>query len=301
MTTEQYLKRLTSITTWQRGGVRAPHKPLLILLTLSQLLQGHARLRPTQDIFGQLLDLLRTFGPPRKIHHPEQPMARLPKERLWEIRGLQGDIFAYSGKQVDRKTLNGDGVTAGFPEDVHDLLSADPACVKFTIEHLLQTHFPESLHEEILDALQLKELPLAEQAGKERKPAVVRDPAFRHNVIKAYERRCAICDFDIRIQDQMMGLEAAHIRWRASGGPDIVTNGLALCVVHHRALDRGGISLDRDLKVLVSEDLYGVSEAWDFWFSRFENRPIRPPRNERNLPHPDYIDWHRREVFRETE
>lgn len=54
--------------------------------------------------------------------------------------------------------------------------------------------------------------------------------------------------------------------WHAAGGPDRVRNGLALCKLHHHALDRGAIGLtpfgDHRLKVLVSQDLSGTSEAF---------------------------------------
>ena len=37
----------------------------------------------------------------------------------------------------------------------------------------------------------------------------------------------------------VFGLEAAHITWHAGDGPDLVPNGLVLCTLHHKALDRG--------------------------------------------------------------
>jgi putative restriction endonuclease len=36
-----------------------------------------------------------------------------------------------------------------------------------------------------------------------------------------------------------VGIEAAHIRWFNFGGPDELTNGLALCFRYHKHLDRG--------------------------------------------------------------
>ena len=41
-----------------------------------------------------------------------------------------------------------------------------------------------------------------------------------------------------------MGIEAAHIRWFNLCGPDVPDNGLALCALHYKLLDRGALGLD---------------------------------------------------------
>ena len=37
---EQLRERIRHLNTWKKGGQRAPHKPLLLLLALSRLSQG---------------------------------------------------------------------------------------------------------------------------------------------------------------------------------------------------------------------------------------------------------------------
>jgi putative restriction endonuclease len=39
-------------------------------------------------------------------------------------------------------------------------------------------------------------------------------------VLTAYEFRCAVCGFDVRLGAASIALDAAHIRWRQAGGPD---------------------------------------------------------------------------------
>ena len=53
-----------------------------------------------------------------------------------------------------------------------------------------------------------------------------------------------MCEYDIRFGDRLPGLEAAHIRWHSHDGRDVVSNGLALCGVHHKALDLGAMGLE---------------------------------------------------------
>lgn len=57
-------------------------------------------------------------------------------------------------------------------------------------------------------------------------------PFFRRDVIAAYTSRCALC----RLGHPEL-LDAAHIKRDVEGGPPVVTNGMAMCAIHHRAFD----------------------------------------------------------------
>lgn len=129
-------------------------------------------------------------------------------------------------------------------------------------------------------------------------PAGPRDPAFRRDVLRAYRRRCAVCSFDARLGDALVGLEAAHIQWHQAGGPPRVTNGLALCSLHHKLFDRGVFTLDDDRRVVVSEELSG-SAATEAWMIRFHGQPIVGPSAPGQRADPAFLAWHRWEVFRE--
>jgi putative restriction endonuclease len=72
----------------------------------------------------------------------------------------------------------------------------------------------------------------------------IRDPDFRHRILEADERTCAICGYQIRREDQIIGLEAAHIKWHQLKEPDIEQNGIAMCTMHHRLFDYGLFGID---------------------------------------------------------
>ena len=57
--------------------------------------------------------------------------------------------------------------------------------------------------------------------------------AIRAKVLLAYQYRCAVCGHDLRMGQQSIGLEAAHIKWFQANGPDEVPNGIAMCSLHH--------------------------------------------------------------------
>src|SRR4051812_17295332 len=71
--TDETLRRFRHLNVWKRGDIRAPHKPLLVLLALGRLQAGSDRLLPFEEIEQPLSRLLEDFGPPRKSPHPELP------------------------------------------------------------------------------------------------------------------------------------------------------------------------------------------------------------------------------------
>lgn len=79
----------------------------------------------------------------------------------------------------------------------------------------------------------------------------VHQPLFRAQIIKAYERRCAIC----RLNHAEL-LDAAHIIPDADvGGTASIPNGMALCKIHHAAYDRNFLGIDADYRVHIDEEL----------------------------------------------
>ncbi len=163
-------------------------------------------------------------------------------------------------------------------------------------QRLLEGHFPESLHDEIRDAVGIPRNWVVRDAPLSPR----RDQAFRNEVLCQYQGRCAVCDFDVRLGEDLIGLEAAHIKWHAAGGPDEVANGLALCGLYHKAFDKGALGLKADecsgYKVLVSSDIKGQSAQR--WFLDYHKTPLRKPRNRCLGPDPSFVKWHEKEVFR---
>lgn len=293
MKRHEFLDRLDHLNVWKRVGQRAPHKPLLLLLALGRVLAGEPRLGGYRDdIDGPLGDLLDRFGPPRRAHHPELPFVHLRSDGLWEIP--KHEPMTPRGA-VDKRRLVERNVPGGLPQSVHALLQADRALVQQAAKRLLDGHFPASLHDDIRRAVGIPRDAVLRDA------ALARDPAFRRDVLRVYERRCAVCDFDVRLGNDPIGLEAAHIKWHAAGGPDAVPNGLALCGFHHKAFDRGALGLTAaaggDYVVLISSEVNGLS-APVRWLLDFHAKPLRRPQSPDYTPDPAFVDWHRREVFR---
>ena len=197
-------------------------------------------------------------------------------------------------------------ITGGFRQDVHDLLCRHPELVSRAARLILSEHFPPSIHQDILDALRLSAEPPSHgldesmpRRGRKVREYTPRDRRFRKRVLEAYEKRCAVCKYDIRFGDRLLGLEAAHIRWHSHDGQDVVPNGLALCSLHHKALDLGAMGLEvkgGGFRILVSGRVRGRSPAARRLVG-LRGRGIRLPVRAKDAPDRGFVEWHRVEVF----
>lgn len=76
-------------------------------------------------------------------------------------------------------------------------------------------------------------------------------PEFRARVLTAYESRCAVC-----VLKKVPLLDAAHITADSSAqGLPVVTNGLALCKIHHAAYDEHILGISPDYVVHINGEV----------------------------------------------
>jgi putative restriction endonuclease len=121
-----------------------------------------------------------------------------------------------------------------------------------------------------------------------------REAAFSSAVRAAYSNTCAMTGLRIINGGGRPEVQAAHIRPVAFSGPDSVRNGIALSGTIHWMFDRGLLSLDDDLTILMAKDkvpdtvrrLIGPETKL-----RFPSRP-------EYRPHPQFLAYHRNTVFR---
>ena len=282
-------RRVEQIGQWQRGAERAPHKPLLLLYAIGRVARGEPRIVRYAAAEPALRRLLEQFGAPGRRPAPEYPFWYLQNDGLWELEGAAEELPRRSGTKEPRVSALRAGVAGGLPQWAFTVLGSDRRLRARIVRYLLARNFPRSLHGDLCAELGL---PSVSVAGRRR------DAQFRQDVLRAYRSRCAICGFDVRLCHQPFGVDAAHVMWWQAGGPCEAANGLALCAVHHRALDRGAIGVSQDRRILVSLDLSG-DEAWlERMFYAFSGRPLGEPQRREERPDERFAAWHRREVFR---
>lgn len=291
MNAQELLTRITALNVWKKGDQRAPHKPLLLLLALGRIHADLPRLIPFDQIDAKLTQLLQDFGPSRASYYPELPFWHLQSDLIWEMPCSTGVLTA-SGS-ISKKYLRDNHVEAGFTQEVYDLLKTNAELLQQVAIQLLEDNFPPSVHQDILDEVGLDFEAIPQLTTQKR---AKRDPTFRRRILEAYDYRCAICNFSVRMENTPIALEAAHIKWFQAGGPDIESNGLALCSLHHKLLDRGALAISNEQKIMVSEKANGHG-GFQEWVLNFDGKALLKPRNSLYTPKTEFTDWHIREVF----
>jgi len=191
-------------------GKRAPHKPLLILLALAQIQQTKKQYIPYETIDNELRELLIDFGPLRKHYQPDLPFYHLQNDALWEIKGhtQRDEEYLTNLSSPSRKYFLKNKIMGGFPDKIYSELIKNQNKINEIAEYLLNIHFPESYHEDILSAIGLN----LDQKENRR-----RDPKFRQEILVAYEYKCAICGFSsllnikFTVQDWLVTSFVGHI------------------------------------------------------------------------------------------
>lgn len=279
-----------NVAVWKKGSQRAPHKPLLLLYALGKCQRGEGRRIPFLEVEEKLVGLLAEYGPYRKNYHPEYPFMRLRNDGIWDIDGPEEALPALQIPDVKKSLLRKHHVNGGLKEEIYTYLASDRELFSEIVAIILNANFPETIHEDILQSVGI-EMERIAHVG------TVRDPRFRERILRAYEYQCAVCGYNVRVGNFPVGLEAAHIKWFQAGGPDVEQNGLALCSLHHKLFDRGVFTIQKELKVQVSEDANGTKGLTE-WLLVFNGKAIKPPQRPAYCPQPEYLQWHDREVFR---
>ena len=300
MNAHDILERFQTLRTWRNRDHRAPHKPLLIIWMIGRCLNGESRLAPFELVDFELTRLLQRFGPAAQSPNTHYPFWRLQNDEVWEI-DRPHLVGTTSSGNAHRNDLVRHDIHGGLKRTDYDELRNDPAKGLQIASSLLAAHFPESLHDEILratgfdDAWQKLGGPhIIDYVWTRRRK---RDNVFRSQVLDAYSNRCAICEFNVRVNESPIAIEAAHIRWHSCDGPDETRNGLALCSLHHKLFDYGAFTVLPDLRVYVSNAAEG--QGWDEFLGQYHESTLRVvPALTDNQPAQEFLRWHGLQVFR---
>jgi putative restriction endonuclease len=304
----QVLEAFDSIRRGQRAGTYSPHKPLLIMLALARVQRGDQRLVAFADIEELLKQLLTEFGPSsaaKSRHYPFWHLATDGRGALWELNGPRQILERSAGVTPTLGELREHHIKAGFPPDIDEALRHFPGLLEAVASRMLNTYFPDTLHADIVAALGLnldgiRELRNSATAADDYIATArrKRDPAFRDRVLRAYEFRCCVCGFDLRIGHTPAGLEAAHIKWHHVGGPDIEPNGLSLCALHHKLFDLGAFTVEPSERRVVFSQLAISGARGTTGELQFHGRTIHAPQHDGLMPAAEFLNWNVTNVFK---
>jgi putative restriction endonuclease len=152
MTNAEVLGLFAALGVWNQGSQRAPHKPLLVPYALGCWARGATSIS-FESVEEPLSGLLKEFGPPRKATHPEYPFWRLQTDKVWVVTTDTELAAAQKATGPSKGELLRTKARGRFSPDVQSAFRQDPALVRAIANSILQAHFPESLHQDILSSV----------------------------------------------------------------------------------------------------------------------------------------------------
>ncbi len=295
MTNDEVIQAFNGIRVWQSGDRRAVHKPLLVLLALSRVNASTEQTIDWNDAEPLLKELLEEFGPNGSANTRHYPFWHLQTDGLWQLEGPANILNRPPGATPTLTELRQNHVRGGFTWSIYSALTSKPDLIATVAQRIVDAHFPETIRGDVLDAVGLAG---AETMEACKNPQRRRDPTFRARVLLAYQYRCAVCGHDLRMGQQSIGLEAAHIKWFQANGADEVPNGIAMCSLHHKVFDLGAFKILPETYLIVfSQQLNGGEMASQRMLAYHGSGMILPQARE-YLPHPSNLEWHAKQVFK---
>lgn len=148
-----------SFKAFQRDGLKAPHKPMVLLIMLARCLDGSERLISYERLSSMFQDMWKMHGQDRKTscHFPFWYLQNDANGELWEVPKREALLAALGDrkrkKDVPPAILKAMGAEAGFTADlwtwlIHDLeLGGD--LIFRCMDRVMAESFKPSKHESI--------------------------------------------------------------------------------------------------------------------------------------------------------
>lgn len=301
MTQEELLALLRGLRQASVGGIRAPHKPLLLLWLFGQFAATGSSLASYHAAEEPVSRLINDFGPSVASPAAARQRAAMPfvhlERQLWDLRDADGREIGPDAPERRGWLLEREAV--GRLRPPVERLLASPGTLAAAARVLLDQHFTPMLAELICAEVDLDVAALDLAAVGAGRPSVVtgRRRGFAEEVLRAYAYQCAMCGFDGALGRHPVGIEAAHIRWHSQDGPDEVANALALCALHHALLDLGVLGITEDRRIRVS-GLYVARSPAGQAVDELAGQPLLAPRPRQPAVDVVHINWHHVQVFK---
>jgi len=288
----EWTEIVTKINKDTVSGSVAPYKPLLILWMIGNYLNTGQSQIAFKDVEDPLEHLMSNFRLGAADPIASMPFIHLANEPLlWRVFSKSGEnVYEMDRKIRRRKSYLRDEAVGEINQIFVKEVICNSEVLKSVVTAILYEDFPETAHLDILEAVGL--------AGSIQIQLKGRDPKFAPLVKRAYEESCAFCGYSGRIDGKLVGVDAAHVKMHSKGGSDKISNGMALCVLHHKLFDRGVMSIDENYRIIISQDfILNQSEKVPFVLGLSGNE-MRRPQSGYPLPDKENIEWHRSKLFR---
>lgn len=302
-----YVRRFAGLNRATVAGIKAPHKPVLLLAVMESIAAGEIfdnKIGITPQLVARFKDtwasLVRdgNFQPNFSL-----PFYHLSKEKnsFWHLQLLPGQelLLTSSFSVKSLSSLHAAIAFAYLDEPLYALLlNAETRTVIYNF--ILEQYFPgvhalrksEGLLQHITGEI-LHDAPATyalkvQQADEEER--FVRSGVFKRVVPQIYNYTCAITGMRIDSPFEIQMVDACHIIPFSLTHDDTIKNGISLCPNLHRAFDSGLISISTEYRVIVSRHFTNADSTHAI--SQFDGIPVLLPENPAYYPAHASLEWH---------
>ncbi|PVY40238.1 putative restriction endonuclease [Pontibacter virosus] len=305
-----YLKKFTKLRQGVTQYGKAPHKPVLLLTFIELFEKGELsenRIYISPELVAQFKE---TFALLVRTAHTTDfslPFYHLATEGFWSVRTKTGRVLQVHIRSIH--TLSEVVDFGYFAEDLYTLL-LDTASRNILKTAILDHYFPNTKAEYLntkqggyiqnLQSYLLNESPAIYTLAlneTDEEEAFIRGGMFKKLVPQVYNHTCCISGMRLVSNHGFSMIDACHIVPFSLSKDDKINNGLALCPNLHRAFDRGLISVDEKLKVLVSNTI-AEDLSNNYALLHLRGKPLTLPFGEKHFPNASNLAWHRQHVFK---
>jgi hypothetical protein len=166
-----------------------------------------------------------------------------------------------------------------------------------TLELVSNGNYNEVFYESVLREIALDRFSpfIAEDKAIYQVTKEKRDQAFKRVVLEQYGYQCAVTGLKYH-SGNLIEAQAAHIISKSKKGSDDPRNGITLSRTAHWAFDKGIFTISDQYEIIVHPKAKNASLN-KFTIMDMHGIQINLPEDENYYPHPEAIEWHKREVF----
>ena len=305
-----YLKKFARLRQGVTRYGRAPHKPVL-LLSFIELFEKGEITDNLVCISPELVALFKeTFALLVRTAHTSDfslPFYHLATEGFWTVRTKAGTALSVHIKSIN--TLNEVVDYGCFACDLYTLLTSTESR-NILKTALLDHYFPDTKSEYLKTKqggyiLNLQSYLLNESTAgyglalndTDEEEQFIRGGLFKKLVPQVYNHTCCISGMRLVSNHGFSMIDACHIIPFSLSKDDKINNGLALCPNLHRAFDRGLISVNDRLTVLVS-DAIAEDITNNYALQHLKGKPLTLPFGAKHNPSASNLAWHRQHIFK---
>lgn len=309
---QSYLRAIGKLNRATINGIKAPHKPLLLLSIVQSIGCGEItdnQIRITPRLVARFKDnwnLLvneEFFTPNFAL-----PFYHLSKEKnsFWHLQTYSGkEILLTSSLSIRSFAQLREAVAYSFLDEPLFALLQHSESRDIIYHFLLQRYFNNavpfktqaSLFEEIADQILHEPAAIYQQQveNADEEEIFIRSGVFKKIVPQIYNYACCITGMRINSGYDIQMVDACHIVPFAISHNDTITNGISLCPNLHRAFDRGLVTIDSDYRVLVSNSF---TESADTGIRKYQGKLVLLPSDSAYYPSIQNLYWHRETIFK---